>query len=420
MPKIRRRLSNDEATILGLPLAKPEQGRNTFLYYITKEQSDIINELRGVNPERAFIETQKKLDKNGEVVSTIEKLQATPIDIPPNFEIIKISTSKTTGQQWIQYAPKKGEEISLEDVNFEDLIQKYTKRINVSPKHIDSGNFIFDRAVITDVHIGMETNENGYSLYGGKWDRDEVMDRADTVVSHIVSNKKSNVLIFDDLGDFMDGWDGETARKGHKLPQNMDNEKAFDVGVEFRMRILDGLASEYESIIFNFIVNDNHASSYGYITNAAFKGIAELKYPHVKAYIHRKFISHYVFQNKCFIISHGKDDKHLKFGFKPQLDSKQIEKIENYIKEHRLYDYEIEFSKGDSHQKLFDESSSDSFYYYNYGALSPSSDWVQSNYKKGKSFFEFFNFKEKGEKIHNPYRFEWNTNREEQTLNLTQ
>jgi len=109
--------------------------------------------------------------------------------------------------------------------------------------------------------------------------------------------------------------------------------------------------------------------------------------------------------------------KTLKFGFKPVLDTKQIEKIDNYIKQHNLYSYIIEFSKGDSHQKILDDSTSDSFGYYNYGAFSPSSEWVQTNFKKGSSFFEFFNYKEDGQKLHTPYKFKWNNGRAEKTIN---
>ena len=95
----------------------------------------------------------------------------------------------------------------------------------------------------------------------------------------------------------------------------------------------------------------------------------------------------------CFVISHGKDSKSLKFGFKPVLDSKQIEKIDQYIKQNEIYkqcDF-IEFSKGDSHQLILDYATSDDFDYCNYLAFSPSSEWVQTNFKKGRSGFVFSN-----------------------------
>jgi len=200
----------------------------------------------------------------------------------------------------------------------------------------------------------------------------------------------------------------------------MDNEKAFDTALGFKLKLIDGLSSCYSKIICNNITNDNHSGSFSYVVNSAFKKFVEFKYRHVIVNNIRKFIDHYLYGKNCFIISHGKDGKNLKFGFKPHLDPKQIDKIKNYIDEHRLHDYIIEFSKGDSHQKLFDESSSDMFDYYNYSAFSPSSDWVQSNFHKGMSGFELFNYKEDGQKIHNPYKFKWNTNREEQSIDWSE
>ena len=410
-----RWLSKDEAISLNLPPKENDGNRKQNRYYLSVEEWNFITNKRTKPNPRKFVETQKKFDKKGEIVSSVEKLQSEPIDIPENFEVIKISTSKTTGQQWVQYAERK-ETVSkvVESFDFKSIIKKYIKPIHFTPIEIET-NFLFDRLVYTDVHIGMTTNENGYSLYGGKWDEQEIKSRLDSIILHVLINKKSNTLIIDELGDFMDGWDGETTRKGHKLPQNMDNEKAFDLGLYFKVRLIDLLSKHYNKIICNNICNDNHAGSFGYVVSSAVKQILEQKYNHVKVNNLRKFIDHYFYGDYCFILTHGKDSKSLKFGFKPQLDTKQIEKISNYIDQHYIKNKSkwIEFSKGDSHQKLFDESTSDSFDYYNYGALSPSSEWVQTNFKKGKSFFEFFNFKSDGNKIHNPYKFEWNIGRSE-------
>lgn len=418
MAKVRKYLFDHEAKKLGLDVKENEPNRNQARYSIPKKQWEWIYSQRISPNEREFIETQRKLDKNGQTVSTIEKLQSEPIDIPENFEVVKISTSKTTGQQWIQHAPKKIDD-EIKEIDIESIVMKYINPIPFTPVINNTGVFAFDRLVFTDVHIGMTTNKNGYSLYGGKWDEEEIKRRLDVMITHVINNKKSDVLIIDELGDFMDGWDAETVRKGHKLPQNMDNEKAFDVGLCFKVKLIDSLATHYNKIVCNNVCNDNHAGSFGYVVNSAFKTIVEHRYNNVFVNNIRKFIDHYLYGKNCFILTHGKDAHNLKFGFKPILDAKQIEKIDNYIKEHKLYDYIIEFSKGDSHQKIFDESTSDTFDYYNYGAFSPSSEWVQTNFKKGSSFFELFNYKKDGQKLHAPYKFKWKKDREENTIDYS-
>jgi hypothetical protein len=190
----------------------------------------------------------------------------------------------------------------------------------------------------------------------------------------------------------MDGWDGETTRKGHKLPQNMTNEEAFEVGLKAKVLLIDKLANVYKHITCNNMCEDNHSGAFGYVVNAAFKHIIDCKHSNVTVINHQRFLNHYIIGDHGFIISHGKDSRNLKFGFKPQLDPRGAEKISQYIRhshELRACDY-VEFSKGDSHQMLFDYCSSDEFDYFNFPAFSPSSEWVQTNFKKGRSGFVFF------------------------------
>lgn len=291
---------------------------------------------------------------------------------------------------------KENKEIATFD--FEAIIKKHTENLKPINPCKNTVNVIyndFDTTTYTDVHIGMDTNSKGNSMYATEWNRESILKSAETIVLETLKYQTSNVLIVDELGDFLDGYNAQTTRGGHHLPQNMTNEEAFDCGVEFKMLLLNGLISSYEEITFNNICNDNHAGSFGYFVNSAFKQLAEKSYANVTVNNHRKFISHYIQDKVCFLITHGKDDSTLKFGFKPHLDTKQIEKIDQYIKHHNLYGKaeRFIFKKGDSHQCLFDMSGSDDFDYFNYPALSPSSQWVQNNFKKGRRGFVIENFK---------------------------
>jgi len=283
---------------------------------------------------------------------------------------------------------------NLDNINWDDIIKPLGLTQHPIAPECDNYCGEFDRVVYTDVHIGMDTNADGFSLYGGKWDEKELDKRLEIMLTHIIGNQMSNHLILDDLGDFMDGWDAHTVRRQHPLPQNMDNQKAFDAGLSFKLKMIDKLSNHYNKITIHNVCEDNHAGSFGYVVNSAFKKVCEYRHPEIEVINYRKFINHYSVGKHLFIITHGKDGKNLKFGFKPKLDPAQIEKIDNYIKESFLHQkgVKIEFSKGDSHQFLLDWSTSDSFNYFNYPAFSPSSNWIQTNYKKGKSGFVMFNY----------------------------
>lgn len=283
----------------------------------------------------------------------------------------------------------KNPDYEKNEIDFEGIISQYmsnyaeVKKIN-TPKTKN-----FDRVVWTDVHIGMDACGRGLALYPIEWGHDLLMSRIDIMVNFIIDNKSSDILIIDELGDFMDGWNGETTRGGHKLPQNMSNEEAFDTGLKAKLRLVESLSTHYKHITCNNICNDNHAGSFGYIVNSAFKGVVDCKLKNVVVNNYKKFISHYIMGDHCFIITHGKDDKNLKFGFKPILDPRTSEKISQYIRHNDLLSQSkyIEFSKGDSHQCLFDMCTSDEFDYFNFPAFSPSSQWIQTNFKKGRSGF---------------------------------
>lgn len=266
-----------------------------------------------------------------------------------------------------------------------------------------------DRLTYTDVHVAMNVNPDGFTLYPGEWNEVELLKRQDEMILWTLNHQNSNRLLIHELGDFMDGYNAETVRGGHSLPQNMDNQTAFDVGLRFKIRLIESLIPHYSKIECVNICDDNHAGSFGYIVNSAFKTYIEYKYPNnVKVINQRKFIDHYFeAPNHYFILTHGKDGKNLKFGFKPILDDKQVNKINEYIDEFIGYKkgMKIEFGKGDSHQYIFDNSTSTRFLYQNFPAFSPPSNWVKTNFKNTMSGFVFFNYYKDGQKSDHPYFF---------------
>ncbi len=332
-----------------------------------------------------------------------------------NLDVNKIRSYKLISHSGIPFYnvvfyTAEEESVINVDKHLEEIIEKYIRPVKIltdveKPKNED----YFDRLVYSDTHIAMDVNgKDGDPLYEGKWDKKEILDRLVAMVTHVKTFKSSNTLVIDDLGDFLDGLGGQTTRKGHELPQNMNDKEAFDLALLFKTSLVDSLVEDFDTIICNDITNDNHSGVFSYFVSSAVKQILEQRYPDkVKVNSIKRFIDHYSVGKHTFVISHGKDMGENKFGLKPKLDAIQSEKIDQYCKENKLYNGNfIEFSKGDSHQSIYDDTTSNDFSYYNYPAFSPPSNWVKTNFKNSKSGFRFYNIhKEQNIKIAIPYWF---------------
>lgn len=297
------------------------------------------------------------------------------------------------------------------DKHLDEVIQKYIEPVpsNVAGNILNNNEW-FDRLVYSDVHVNMNVNgKDGDALYEGKWDEEEVLKRLDLMIEHVKTFKKSNILVITDLGDFLDGLSGQTTRKGHELPQNTNDKDAFELALKFKIKLVDSLVNDFDTIICNNITNDNHAGLFSYFVSSAVEKILTQRYSgKVKVNTMKRFINHYSIGKHTFVEMHGKDIGEMKFGFKPKLDAVQADKLDQYCKEYKLYNGNyIEVSKGDSHQAIYDDTTSNDFSYYNYPAFSPPSNWVKTNYSNTRSGFNFFNIhKEKNLKISIPYWFE--------------
>ncbi len=405
MSKQVRWLSKDEAKKLNLKVKENEKNRSQARYRITFEQwRNILKDRDTLNVISENKTESNEYNKPKFVLSAwnVDNGQMMDIDCYckhyslPREDISSYKLVSHTGTPYYNIVFKENVSEQVKTIDFDSIIKKHIKKVNIPFVNIIEDGNDFDSLTYTDVHVGMETDPDNNSMYAVKWNRETILEYANKLVETTILEQESNMLVVDELGDFLDGLNAQTTRGGHPLPQNMTNEEAFDCALEFKMILIDGLVNYYDNIIFNNICNDNHAGSFGYFVNKAFKDICNIKYPKVKIVNHRQFINHYFVKDICFLITHGKDDKALKFGFKPQLDSKGLEKIDQYCKQNGIYKKAelIIFKKGDSHQALFDMCTSDDFYYFNYPALSPSSQWVQTNFKKGRRGFVNESFKD--------------------------
>jgi hypothetical protein len=289
--------------------------------------------------------------------------------------------------------PNFGNEFDVNKVDFEKLFTDVPK-IEVTKVKKKDYKGEFDKLVFTDVHVGMDASDKGRNMYNTEWTRAMLFYRLTEMVNFTLAKQESKILYISDLGDFLDGFNGNTTRGGHSLPQNMSNQEAFDAGFMFKVRLLEALAPHYELVVMRNVCNDNHAGDFAYFVNQAVKSYINTQLKNVQIINQTSFIDWELVGNYCFVSTHGKDTHNLKHGFKAKIDPNQVNKIVGYLNTQQLLNkgYEIIFEKGDSHLYLFDSATIDVFKYYNYPAFSPSSNWVATNFQLGRSGFIHFNY----------------------------
>lgn len=245
--------------------------------------------------------------------------------------------------------------------------------------------------ILSDMHVGLEPNPQGKSLFNYKYNKEIFDYRLEQVYLSVIKEYNTHgcfdMLVLYDLGDGLDGWNGETTRGGHKLDQNMTNVEAFKTYVGGKLDLIEkiingGFASK---IAIRSVSKCNHSGDFGYIANETIKMLLERVYNQkvVEFYILERFMEHFTHGDHCFIITHGKDDKVMKFGMPLNLNDKTINFINSYIKHYKIDSKYIHLYKGDLHQVSYHKTKD--FDYRNFPAFAPPSSWVQHNFVNGVS-----------------------------------
>lgn len=282
------------------------------------------------------------------------------------------------------------EDKTVDDIinTLEDLINKCSITPVILPepsliKNEDKKAFCFWSS---DKHVGAETKEN--SIYQNNYNREVFASRMTQSLEPYKEAYslfgKFDKVIYADLGDSMDGWDGYTTRGGHKLPQNMTNPEAFQTYVEETVFFFDQLISLNMANSYEFIaqVNDNHGGDFSHIANDTVCKILNLKYPQVKTTIITKFIDYFIYGAHGFMLCHGKDNEDLKNGLPLNPDEKTSNYIKQYIDTHLAKVEFKHFIKGDLHKS--NSHTLNWGRYKNVLSLYGASKWIHNNFGNSK------------------------------------
>lgn len=269
------------------------------------------------------------------------------------------------------------------------------------------------KVTLSDMHVGLNPNPNNKSLFGYEYNEEIFNEHINRVIESVLKEYSNNgafdLLLIDDLGDSLDGYNGLTTRGGHGLEQNMTNEQAFSTYVKGKLRLVEtlidaGVANSYE---VRNVTDCNHSGSFGAIANISIKMILERVYEKdvVKFTILERFMEHFEYGVHTFILTHGKDGKYMFKGLPYTLNDKATAFINEYIDHYNINTRYIHLEKGDLHRIGYDRTKK--FDYRNFMSFAPPSAWVQGNFGDGYSGFSLQVIpKYNGEIQHTDYYFE--------------
>ena len=277
--KIRKYLTATEAEKLGLEVKEPQKGNTKARYMVTDEQIESLKKT-SVKSDTATTPNDYSNDKNEKfVMSAWNGSTGQNMCIDEYCETYNLPRKDVTSYKFISHTGtphynivfKENISKEVEEFDFAGMIEKHTANLKpistdelLPSSFIPNGDGDFDTLTYTDVHVGMDTDSTGNSMYAVEWNKEAILNEARSMVRETLKTKESSVLVVDELGDFLDGYNAQTTRGGHALPQNMTNEEAFDCALEFKLIVLKGLVTHYDQIKFNNICNDNHAGAFGY------------------------------------------------------------------------------------------------------------------------------------------------------------
>lgn len=275
---------------------------------------------------------------------------------------------------------RQPDNISLKDIN--DIVEKFVSRSKVKiKKHKDVSKKAL-RQIMSDEHVGMNTNPNGDALFAYEYNEEIYKEHLSIAFNHALKiDSKLDTYFLDGLGDQLDGLNGKTTRGGHDLPQNMNNREAFECFINNKLDYIENIIKEdlANNIVIRQVTNDNHAGDFGWMASHTVRMIVERMYPQVEYYNLTKFIEPFYYGVHCNLLTHGKDKSHMKHGLPYILNDKAINFITRYMEHYKIEpsQFKIHLDKGDLHQIGLQKEKR--FTYRNFMSFAPPSDWVQTN-----------------------------------------
>lgn len=242
---------------------------------------------------------------------------------------------------------------------------------------------------LSDMHIGADVSP--YSIYDNKFDLNVARERLSKVTNKILNTSdlfNATKVVICNLGDSIDGYNGETTRGGHKLPQNMDNKDQYKNFITLMLEFFADLSDSgrFDSISYISVDGGNHDGDVGFMVNKSLEACLSVLNSNIEVRIFEKFIEYFTIENHTFILSHGKDARDMFKNMPLTINDKYENQINEFIDYNNLTG-KIHFIKGDLHQSA--TTYAKRFRYKSVSSFFGSSEWIHKNFGNTKPAVDF-------------------------------
>ena len=236
-----------------------------FLARITK--SSIVDVLAAKEEARIILNIPRKNHSGKDAYQ--QKLDTLNIQ-PTDVKSVKFWDNMQGEQRFSIQTKNEWYKKEERDEYFENLKDHLTKEITPVKLIKSPTNKKALMIHTSDKHIGCKVVN---SIYENEYNEGTVEQRMEQLFKEVVYlvsiYGRFDTIYFNDLGDALDGYNGQTTRGGHKLPQNMDNQQQFDTFVKTTCEFIDKMVSGdlANNYCYNAVTQDNHSGDFSYCAN---------------------------------------------------------------------------------------------------------------------------------------------------------
>jgi hypothetical protein len=312
-------------------------------------------------------------------------LQRKENDYLKKYELQKEKLHETRYRELL----KDHSELKQGIANFKEFLSTLNIEVNLDIVKPEKDTDVAIVLYLSDMHIGAEVSN--YSIYDNNFNKEEVQKRMRKIIEEILRNAQTigaTKLVICNLGDSLDGYNGQTTRAGHILPQNMNNKDQYKTFISSMLYLIGNFANSgvFNEIKYYCVEGGNHDGDVGFIANQALIASLNILNPEIEAVVFEKFLDYFTLFGNTFILTHGKDAKDMFKNMPLTINDKTENQLNEFI------DYvglsgKIHVIKGDLHQSA--TTYAKKFRYKSVGSFFGSSEWIHKNFGNTKAVLDY-------------------------------